>query len=111
MCSLSTTEAEYIAGAEVCKELLWMANFLEELVLNQERHILCCDSQSAIHLAKNTKHIQTRYDWVREVVEEKLVALEKVHTDQNGSELLTKILSKSKIEACRLKVGLVEPPM
>ena len=44
------------------------------------------------------------------MVEEKLVALEKVHTDQNGSDMLTKILPKSKIEVCRLKAGLVEPP-
>ena len=94
-----------------------MTNFLEELSLTQERYILYCDSQSAIHLAKNaayhaqTKHIQRRYHWIREVVEEKIVALEKVHNNQNGSDMLTKILSKSKIEACRLKAGLVEPPM
>ena len=106
--ALSTTEAEYIAGTEACKELLWMMIFLEELGLNQERYILYCDSQSAIHLAKNaayhaqTKHIQRRYHWIRKMVEEKLVAFEKVHTDQNGFDMLTKILPKSKIEACHL---------
>ena len=44
-------------------------------------------------------------------MEEKLVALEKVHTNQNRSEMLTKILPKSKIEASLLKEGLVERPM
>ena len=29
--ALSTTEAEYIAITESCKETLWMKNFLEEL--------------------------------------------------------------------------------
>ena len=64
---LSTTEAEYIAAVEAGKELLWMKNFLKELGLNQEKYALYCDSQSAIHLAKNasyhsrTKHIRRRY--------------------------------------------------
>ena len=114
--ALSTTEAEYIAAVEAGKELLWMKNFLAELVLNQEKYALHCDSQSAIHLAKNvayhsrTKHIRRRYHWIREVVEEKLLQMEKVHTDQNGSDMLTKILPKSKLLTCRLKVGLMEPP-
>ena len=85
--------------------------------MNKERYVLYWDNQSFIHLAKNVtyhaqiKHIQRRYNWICEVVEENLVELEKVHTDQNGSNMLTKILPKSKIEACRLKAGLVEPPM
>ena len=115
--ALSTIETEYIATVEACKDLLWMMIFLEDLGLHEERYILYCDSQSAIQLAKNvayhaqTKHFQRRYHWIREVVEEKLVALEEVHTDQNGSDMLTKILRKSKIEACLLIAGLVEPPM
>ena len=115
--ALSTTEAEYFAAVEVGKELLWMKNFLEELGLNQEKYALHYDSQSAIHLAKNaayhcqTKHIQRRYHWIWEVTEEKLLQMEKVHTDQNGSDMLTKILPKTKLLACRLKAGLMEPPM
>jgi hypothetical protein len=49
--ALSTTEAEYIAITEAAKELLWMKKFLQELGLQQERYLLYCDSQSAIHLS------------------------------------------------------------
>ena len=87
--SLSTTDAEYIAAVEAAKEVLWMKNFLQELGMKQENYNLFCDSQSAIHLAKNpsfhsrTKHIDVRYHWIREAVSSKLLKLEKIHTDKN----------------------------
>ena len=64
------------------------------------------DNPSAIHLAKNTayhsrtKHIQRRYHWLRERVEEKEFALTKVYRDENGSNMLTKVLSAEKLNAC-----------
>ncbi|GAV91753.1 hypothetical protein CFOL_v3_35141, partial [Cephalotus follicularis] len=48
--ALSTTEAEFIAATEACKELLWMKRFVQELGFTQERYELFCDNQSAIHL-------------------------------------------------------------
>ncbi|CAL8990447.1 unnamed protein product, partial [Prunus brigantina] len=51
--ALSTTEAEFIAATEACKEMLWMKRFLQELGQEQHKYILHCDSQSAIHLSKN----------------------------------------------------------
>ncbi|CAL8169107.1 unnamed protein product [Prunus armeniaca] len=51
--ALSTTEAEFIATTEACKEILWMKRFLQELGQEQHKYILHCDSQSAIHLSKN----------------------------------------------------------
>ena len=65
--ALSTMEAEYLAAVEAGKEVLWMKDFIGELGIRQEEYRLYCDSQSAIHLAKNaayhsrTKHIQRRY--------------------------------------------------
>ncbi|PKI73919.1 hypothetical protein CRG98_005683 [Punica granatum] len=65
--ALSTTEAEYIAVTEGCKEMLWLQKFLQELSLKQERYVLHCDSQSAIHLCKNptlhsrSKHIDIKF--------------------------------------------------
>ena len=41
--ALSTTEAEFIAGTEACKELLWMKNFMGELGFTQKRYVLYCD--------------------------------------------------------------------
>lgn len=114
--ALSTTEAEYIAATEACKDLLWLKEFLQELGLKQEKYVLYCDSQSAIHLSKNssfhsrTKHIDVRYHWIREALDKKLLQLEKVHTDENGADMLTKSLPRDKLEICRQESGLVESP-
>ena len=65
--ALSTTEAEYIAATEACKELLWIKMFIQELGFKQQRYVMLCDNQSAIHLGKNStfharsKHIDVRY--------------------------------------------------
>ena len=110
--ALSTTEAEYIAVTEACKEMLWMKRFLQELSLKQEEHVVYCDSQSAIHLSKNpsqhskSKHIEIRYHWIRDTLEQKVLQLEKVHTDDNGSDMMTKALLKGKFEVCRNLAGL-----
>ena len=67
---LSTTKAEYIAITKDCKESLWMKNFLQELHVKQDSYVVCCDSQSAIHLTKKltyhskSKHIDVRYHWI-----------------------------------------------
>lgn len=72
--ALSTTEVELIAMVKACKELRWMKRFLGELGCAQKRYVLYCDSQSAIHLGKNStfhgrsKHIDVRYHWIRDVL-------------------------------------------
>ena len=114
---LSTTEAEYMAVVEAGKEILWMKDFIGELGIRQEEYRLYCDSQSAIHLTKNaayhsrTKHIQQRYHWIRERVEDEEFMLTKIHTDENGSNILTKVLTPDKLETCRKQIRLERHPM
>ena len=110
--ALSTTEAEYIAVTEACKEMLWMKRFLEELGIKQERYVVYCDSQSAIHLSKNAtfhsrrKHIEVRYHWIRDVLHDRLLELEKIHTKKNASDMMTKALPRDKHELCSSMAGL-----
>ena len=46
-----------------------------------------------------TKHIQRRYHWIRERVEDREFALTKIHTAENGSDMLTKVLIPDKLDA------------
>ncbi|KAK9698616.1 hypothetical protein RND81_08G117800 [Saponaria officinalis] len=89
-----------------------MKKFLEELGKEHEKYRLYCDSQSTIHLAKNptfysrSKHIDMRYHWIRDVLESNLLHIEKIHTDDNGSDMMTKTLPMEKLDVCRRKAGM-----
>ncbi len=104
--ALSTTEAEYMAVTEAAKEALWDAGLVKELGLQQGGVEVHCDSQSAIHLAKNqvyharTKHIDVRFHKIRELVSSSELVLEKVHTSDNAADMLTKSLTADKFKHC-----------
>ncbi|GKV28505.1 hypothetical protein SLEP1_g37549 [Rubroshorea leprosula] len=93
--TLSTTEAEYMAIIEAVKEALWLKGLVSDLGVEQNEMVFC-DSQSAIHLTKNTmyhertKHIQVRYHFVREVISNGDVLVEKISTDENPADMMTK---------------------
>ena len=76
--ALSTTEAEYIAATQACKEAIWMQMLLAKLGHKQEKIYIFCDSQSALHIARNpifhsrTKHIGVQYHFIRGVVEDEV---------------------------------------
>ena len=110
--ALSTIEAEFIAITEACKELLWVKNFLQELSVVQDKYLLFVDGQSAIYLGKNStfhsrsKHINMRYHWIRDALDAKLLKLSKIHTDDNGADMMTKTLPRGKFEVCCEIAGL-----
>ena len=102
--SLSTTKAEHIVATETGKDKLWMKRFLQELDLKQRGYIVHCDSQSAIDLSENTiyharmKHIDVRYHWIKKAIEEQLFQIRKIHIDDNTADMMTKVITKEKME-------------
>ena len=79
-------EAEYMATTDAYKEAIWIKRLMEELGYTQQKILVYCDSQSALHIARSpsshsrTKHIDVQYHFVREVVEEGSVDMQKIHT-------------------------------
>ena len=75
--------------------------------------ILHNDSQSTIFLAKNlafhskSKHIQTKYHFIRYLVEDKLVILKKICGSKNPTDMLTKGVTIEKLKLCAASVGLL----
>jgi hypothetical protein len=110
--ALSTTEAEYMAATHESKEVVWFQRLCSSIGLVQQAMRLDCDSQSEIFLEKNpsyhskTKHIDVQYHFVRDMVEEKKVLLEKVDTLKNVVDSLTKSMSTEKFSWCRVTMGI-----
>jgi len=97
--SLSTAEAEYITAGSSCSQLVWMKQMLKEYNVEQDVLTLYCDNLSAINISKNpiqhsrTKHIDIRHHFIKDLVEEKVVTLEHVDTEEQLEDIFTKALS------------------
>ena len=91
-----------MAVTQVCKEAIWIQRLLEKLGHKQQKIPVYCDSQSALHIAKNpafhsrTKHIGVQYHFVREVMEDESMDLQKIHTKENLTDILTKPINAEK---------------
>ena len=72
------------------------------------------DSQSDIHLAKNsaldskTKHIQLWYHFIRSILQDGQLKLEKIHTNDNPTDMLTKVVTREKLNSSLASVGLLD---
>ena len=94
--------------------MIWLQTFMEELGKKQEDNRLYCDSQSFIHLAKNsafhsrTKQIKLKYHFIRSALEDGELKMEKIHTSQNPADMLTKGVTKEKLSSYSISVGLQE---
>lgn len=100
--ALSTTEAEYMAVTEAIKEAIWLYGLVADLGVEQERVTVYC----AIHLAKNlvhhsrTKHIDVRFHFIREILEEGDILLQKIGTTDNPADMMTKVVTGVKFQHC-----------
>jgi hypothetical protein len=111
--ALSSTEAEYMAQTHAAKELIWMRTILGELTSPFENPTtLNCDNQGAIALAKDnkfharTKHIDIRYHFIREAVENGKINMQYIPTNDNIADIFTKPLAKAKFERFMAMLGL-----
>jgi hypothetical protein len=89
-----------------------MKQMLSEYNVEQDVLTLYCDNMSAINISKNpiqhsrTKHIDIRHHFIRDLVEDKVVTLEHVATDNQLADIFTKALDANKFETLRGKLGI-----
>ncbi|HSN67552.1 MAG TPA: Ty1/Copia family ribonuclease HI [Fusibacter sp.] len=99
--TLSSTEAEYFATSEIAKEVIFAKQVLESISIDLSYPIeIKCDNIGAIYLANNhstsqrTKHIDTRRHFVREYVENEVLKVVFVKSEDNEADILTKNTSE-----------------
>jgi transposase InsO family protein len=112
--SLSSMEAEYIALSESCKEVKWVkmliGSFFEFVI--PDKITLQTDSQSSMKLITNqkfsnrSKHIDTKYHYVKHLVESGEVELKYCSTDENIADMMTKPLGAIKLKKFTERCGL-----
>ena len=98
--TLSTTEAEYVAMGDGVKEALFVHGVLEFLSPGKKlRGIRVLeDNEGAITLAENpislsnSKHIDVRHHFLRELVENEKITVEHVSSEDQHADILTKAL-------------------
>ncbi|WVZ97622.1 hypothetical protein U9M48_043141, partial [Paspalum notatum var. saurae] len=91
--ALSTTEAEYVAAASCCSQLLWMKATLSDFGLRFGKIPLLVDSTSAISVAKTpTKHIDVRFYFLIDHYEKGDIDLVHVVSANQLADIFTKPL-------------------
>jgi hypothetical protein len=113
--SISSSEAEYRALSTAISELIWLLYLMKDLNITCSKPpVIYCDSHSAMHIASNpvfherTKHLEIDCHLVREKVQQGLLRLLPVSTDDQLADCLTKALAVPKFNSFISKLGLLD---
>nr|GEW01314.1 hypothetical protein [Tanacetum cinerariifolium] len=111
----SSTEAEYVAAASCCAQVLWIQNQLLDYGYNFMHTIIYIDNSSTICIIKNpvlhskTKHIEIRRHFIRDCNDKKLIQVVKIPTENNFADLLTKAFDVGRFQYLVASIGLLNP--
>jgi hypothetical protein len=113
--ALSSCEAEYIASANAACQGIWLSRLLGELLNIKAPTVkLLVDNKSAIALSKNpvhhdkSKHIDTRFHFIRDCVEKGEVDVNHVSTKDQLVDILTKTLGRIRFGKLRQQLGVID---
>ena len=107
--TLSTTQAEYVAMSDVAKEILFLRQVWRFMLprVGMPCIPLFEDNEGAIQIAKhpisnsNSKHIDVRHHFLRELVERKEIEIIHVALQYQHADFLTKALPEREFEVYR----------
>ncbi|GJR24787.1 leucine-rich repeat protein [Tanacetum coccineum] len=111
--ALSSCESEFMAATGAACQALWLKRLLSELTGWEEKRVtLKVDNISAIALVRNpvfhgrSKHIDIRYHFIRECVENGHINVEHVSGELQRADILTKALPRLKFVTMRQMLGV-----
>nr|GEX47313.1 hypothetical protein [Tanacetum cinerariifolium] len=102
--TMSSAEAEYVALSTSCAQVMWMRIQLQDYGLHYNKIPLYYDYQSAIAISCNpvqhsrTKHIYTRYHFIKEQVENGIIELYFFRTEYQLADMFTKALPQDRFK-------------
>ncbi|GJW00702.1 hypothetical protein Tco_1555953 [Tanacetum coccineum] len=110
--AISSTKAEYIALFGCCAQILWMRSQLTNYGFQFNKIPLYCDNKSAIALSCNNvqhlraKHIDVRYHFIKEQVENGVVELFFIRTEYQLADIFAKPLPRERFNFLIEKLGM-----
>nr|GEV30087.1 copia protein [Tanacetum cinerariifolium] len=112
--AISTTEAEYVRSEKACQQALWMKQSLVDYGVRLDDIPIMCDNIGAIDLSKNlvqhsrTKHIKIHHHFLRDNVQKGNISIEKVSSENNIADILTKPLKREPFNYLHLDLRMTE---
>ncbi|GJU70165.1 retrovirus-related pol polyprotein from transposon TNT 1-94 [Tanacetum coccineum] len=113
--AISTTKAEYVSAEKACQQALWMKQALVDYDIKLDDIPILCDNKGSINLSKNlilysrTKHIEIRHHFLHDNVQKGNISIEKVSSEDNIADILTKPIKREPFKLLRLGLGRMEP--
>ncbi|GJU80777.1 retrovirus-related pol polyprotein from transposon TNT 1-94 [Tanacetum coccineum] len=105
--AMSSAEAEYVALSASCAQVMWMRTQLQRISFANKAH-----PYSAIAISCNpvqhsrTKHIHTRYHFIKEQVENGIIELYFVRTEYQLADMFTKALPEDRFKYLVRRIGM-----
>nr|GEY96626.1 retrovirus-related Pol polyprotein from transposon TNT 1-94 [Tanacetum cinerariifolium] len=110
--AMSSVKAEYVALSASCAQVMWMRTQLQDYGLHYNNIQLYYDSQSAIAMSCNpiqhspSKHIYTRYHFIKEPVKNGIIELYFVRTEYLLADMFTKALPEDRFKYLVRRIGM-----
>jgi hypothetical protein len=112
---MSTAEAEYVAAASCCAQLLWMKQTVKDFGVTCGVMPFLCDDESAIKIAHNpvqherTKSIDIHHHFLCDRVNLGNISLMHVKTKEQLADIFTKPLDEANFCRLRCALGTLDP--
>ncbi|GJT46523.1 hypothetical protein Tco_0955238 [Tanacetum coccineum] len=109
---MSSAEAGYVVLSGSCAQVMWMRTQLKDYGFNYNKIPLYYDSWSAIAISCNlvqhsrTKHIYTRYHYIKEWIENGIIELYFVRTEYQLADMFTKALPEDRFQYLVRRIGM-----
>ncbi|KFD51284.1 hypothetical protein M513_07884 [Trichuris suis] len=111
--AMSSTEAEYAAASEACRELQWLRQLLADMEVPQDGPTRTYeDNQGCIKVAQSdrcsqrTKHIDVSHHQLRDLCESGILSLVYCPSSEMPADVLTKPLGKDMFDRYLKLLGL-----
>jgi len=110
--ALSSTEAEYMAMSDTCRQIMWIQSLFQELGYDLAPTPICGDNQGSIFIGSNpvqewwTKHIDIHYHYIRDCIKDGKVSVYFISGNENLANMFTKNLGTIDFLCFRKHLGI-----